>query len=93
MSIIRSGSSRDPHLMRCLFFFVAHYQLVLSPLHILGKQNEEADRLSRDSQLIPGAKLDPTPLGADLMAALVTHQPDWTSESWRGVLRSTLQKV
>ena len=101
VAIIRSGSSRDPcvmHLMRCLFFFVAHYQLVLSPVHIPGKQNEAADNLSRDAlssffQLIPGAKQDPTPLGADLMAALVTHQPDWTSESWRGVLRSTLRKV
>jgi hypothetical protein len=47
-----------------------------------------ADHLLRDAlssflQLIPGAKVDPTPLGADLMAALVTNQPHWTSEGWR----------
>ena len=37
------------HLMRCLFFFVAHFQLVLAPAHIPGKQNVAADHLSRDA--------------------------------------------
>ena len=86
------------HLMRCLFFFVAYYQLVLAPAHIPGKQNVAANHISRDDlssflQLIPGAKADPTPLKADLMATLVTNQPDWTSEDWRSMLRSTLRKV
>ena len=101
VAIVKSGSSRDPgvmHLMRCLFFFVAHYQLMLSPAHIPGKLNVAADHLSRGAlssffQVVPGAKKDPTPLGADLLAALVTQQPDWTSESWRSVLHSTLRKV
>ena len=80
------------HLRRCLFFFTARYQLILAPVHIPGKLNVAADHLSRDAlssffQLTPGAKEEPTPLGADLMAALVT---DWTSESWRSVLRSML---
>ena len=100
VAIVRSGTSKDPcvmHLMRCLFFFVAHHQLVLSPTHIPGKQNEAADHLSRNAlssffQLIPSAKVNPSPLRADLMAALVT-QPDRTSESWRRVLRSSLRKV
>ena len=101
VAIITSGSSRDPvvmHLMRCLFFFVAHYELVLSPKHIPGKLNEAADNLSRDSlssfmQLVPGADRNPTSIGEELMAALVTQQPDWTSESWRMILRSTLRRV
>jgi hypothetical protein len=81
--------------MRCLFFFVAYYQLVLAPAHIPGNQNEAADHLSRDAlpsffQLVPGEKEEPTPLRADLKAALVTRQPDWMLESWRTVLRSTL---
>ena len=143
VAIVRSGSSRDPcvmHLMRCLFFFTARYQLILAPVHLPGKLNVAADHLSRDAlssflQLTPGAKdspmrgyiplsgllilstsptwspffvdlssstllafplffllEEPTPLGADLMAALVTDQPDWTSESWRSVLRSILRK-
>ena len=101
VAIIRSGTSKDRgvmHLMRCLFFFVAHYQLVLAPAHIPGKQNEAADHLSRDAlssffQINPKAKRDPTPLGAELMAALVASQPDWTSETWRSVLRSSLRKA
>lgn len=101
VAIVKSGSSKDPtvmHLMRCLFFFVAHYQLVLLPAHIPGKENVAADHLSRDAlssffQLVPGARKDPTPLGAGLMAALVTQQPDWMSEAWRAMLHSTLQRV
>ena len=37
VAIIQSGSSRDPtamHLMRCLFFFTARFQIVLAPAHI-----------------------------------------------------------
>ena len=83
VAIVRSGSSRDPcvmHLMRCLFFFVAHYQLVLAPAHIPGKQNEAADHLSRDalSSAGPGREGASNPAR---MAALVTQQQDWTSES------------
>ena len=97
VAIVRSGSSRDPcvmHLMRYLFFFTARYQLILAPVHLPGKLNVAADHLSLSSflQLTPGAKEEPTPLGADMMAALVTDQPDWTSESWRSVLRSILRK-
>ena len=67
VAIVKLGSSKDPtvmHLMRCLFFFVAHYQLVLLPAHIPGKENVVADHLSRGAlssffQLVPGARKDP----------------------------------
>ena len=52
VAIIRSGSSKDRsamHLLQCLFFFTARYQVVLASAHIPGKRNEAADRLSRDS--------------------------------------------
>ena len=42
VAIIRSGSAKDPitmHLMRCLFFFTAAYNLVLEPRHVLGREN------------------------------------------------------
>lgn len=101
VAVVRSGSSRDQgvmHLLRCLFFFLAHHQIVLAPVHIPGRLNEAADSLSRNAlpsfrQLIPAAQADPTPLAEELMAALVTEQPDWTSEAWRRVLHSTLRKV
>ena len=58
-----------------------------------------ADHLSRDAlssflQLILGEKEDQTPLRVDLMAALVTNQPDWTSEGWRsGAVYVSSQKA
>ena len=63
VAIIRSGTSRDPgvmHLMQCLFFFMARFQVVLQPAHIPGKQNEAADHLSKEAlssflQLMPTA--------------------------------------
>ena len=93
---IKSGTSKDPrvmHLMRCLFFFTASHQIVLLPCHLPGRLNVAADHLSRDAlpsflQLVLQAKARPTPLAEDLMGALVTQQPDWTSASWRAVLRS-----
>ena len=101
VAIIKSGSSRDllaMHLMRCLFFFSAYYQIVLAPAHIPGKLNEAADHLSRDAlssflQLVLEAQSQPTPLGEELLATLVLQQPDWTSENWRNMLRCILRKV
>ena len=101
VAIIRSGSSRDPtamHLMRCLFFFTARYQIVLAPEHIPGKLNAAADSLSRDAlpsflQLMPKAKERPAPLPEELLEALVVRQPDWTSPTWRSVLQRTFKKA
>lgn len=101
VAIIRSGSSRDPtamHLMRCLFFFTARYQIVLVPAHIPGKLNVAADYLSRDAlssflQLVPKAKERPASLPEELLEALVVRQPDWTSPTWRSVLKRTFTKA
>ena len=60
VAIVRSGTSRHPlvmHLMRCLSFFVAYYQLYLDPVHLPGKYNEEADALSRDTLPVSAAQL------------------------------------
>jgi hypothetical protein len=101
VAIDRSGSSRDPsaiHFMQCLFFFTAHYEIVLAPAHIPGRHNEAADHLFRDAlssfiQLVPEAKTRRTPLRKELMDALVVVQPDWTSATWRSVLQGTFRKV
>ena len=95
VTIIRSGSSKDPsamHLLRCLFFFTTRYQVVLASAHIPGKCNEAADRLSRDSlssffQLVPDAKKRPSVLPQELLDALVIRKPDWTSLTWSVMLR------
>ena len=52
VAIVRSGTSKHQlfmHLMRCLFFFVAVYQVYLEPVHLPGVRNEAADALSRDN--------------------------------------------
>ena len=93
VAIIRSGSAKDPitmHLMRCLFFFTAAYNLVLEPRHVPGRENTAADYLSRDAlssflQIVPHAQELPTELPEVLMQALVHQMPDWTSEQWRVV--------
>ena len=101
VAILKSGTSRHPlviHLMRCLFFYVACHHLFLDPVHLPGKQNEAADRLSRDDlprflQLVPSAQRLPTPHPDELMQALVLRTPDWTSDVWTNVLRTTLTRA
>ena len=97
VAIVRTGTAKDPlvmHLLRCLFFFTARYQLTLLPKHLPGRENVAADHLSRDAlssfrQVVPHAKAEPTTLPDNLMEALVLQRPDWTSLSWRDVLRSS----
>jgi hypothetical protein len=59
------------------------------------KDNAAADHWSCDSlssflQLVPNASPQPTILPDRLMEALVEHQPDWASLTWRVVFRSIL---
>ena len=100
VAIIRSGTSRHPlvmHLMRCLFFFVAYYQLYLVPVHLPGKYNEAADALSRDNlplflQLNTRADSRGTPIPVCLTHSILGGTPDWASPTWMSVLCSTLRK-
>ena len=74
-------------------YYTAFNQIVLAPQHLPGKENRAADHLSRDAlssflQLVPSAQHHPTPLPVELILALVTQRPDWTSASWRAVLRT-----
>lgn len=101
VAILRSGTSKHHlamHLMRCLFFFMARYQLELHPEHLPGHLNTAADSLSRTHnpssflQLNPWAHQHPTPLPEPLLQALVLQQLDWTDNSWVAVLRSTLRR-
>ena len=101
VAIVKSGTSKDAlvmYLMRCLFLFTAHHQLVLLPKHLPGIKNVPTDHLSRDAlfcflQLMPGAMKEPTVLPKKLMEALVAQRIDWESVSWRAVLRSSLPMV
>ena len=49
VSALSSGSAKDPllmHLLRCLHFFLAHFDISLTASHIAGVYNTAADALS-----------------------------------------------
>ena len=101
VAILRSGRSRDRrvmHLMRSLFFFTAHHNIVLASRHIPGQNNGAADALSRNNSAsfftqVPGAARHPTRIDPELRQMLVSRQPDWTSQTWMNLLQSFLQRV
>ena len=93
VAVIRSGSSRDErvmHLMRSLFFILAHYNMQLSAQHIPGVENRAADALSRNDAAsfltqVPLAKREPSIIPGELLQMLVHEQHDWMSRSWKNL--------
>ena len=64
VEVLNNGYSRDAtflmHLLRFLFFISEHYQFLVDAVHISGKENMQADALSRSLvssffQMVPGA--------------------------------------
>ena len=75
------------HLLRCLAFVAARYQLRLLASHIPGCHNQIADALSRNNlttfrALFPQAKAEPSPVPDELIRLLIPHLPDWNSQHW-----------
>ena len=98
--VLNTGYSRDPqimHLLRCLFFIKAHFQMEIKVSHIPGIKNTQADAISRDllgvffSQ-VPAASPSPTSVSPPLLALLVESQPDWTSPHWATLFRNCFQQ-
>jgi hypothetical protein len=51
VSVVNSGYARDTammHLLRCLFFMVAHFHIQVKATHLAGVSNVAADTLSRN---------------------------------------------
>lgn len=98
VAIVNSGRSKMDkamHLMRCLSFFLAQWDVTLVCQHIPGVENNAADALSRDSlslfqQLVPEAAKDATPIPEGLIQCLVTDSPDWTKVDWVTLFKSTI---
>ena len=91
VTAINKGSAKDTtvmHLLRCLWFFTALFDIDIKATHIPGINNEAADMLSRNQSkrfLIahPHASKFPTPLPATLTSLIAPQQLDWTSPSFR----------
>ena len=99
VTIINTGAARDHllmHLIRCLFFYSAHYQFTISAVHLPGRDNRGADALSRnqlDRFFLNCPQANPTPLviPAPLLSLAVFRRPDWTSKLWKQLFASTLR--
>ena len=101
VAILNSGSSKDERamqLLRSLFLFMASYDVSGFGEHIPGVENGPADSLSRGNHLsflsqVPSARREPSRVPEGLWQALVISQPDWTSQSWTGLLTGFLRRA
>ncbi len=85
------------HLLRCLFFVEAVYQFQLSASHIPGRDNTEADDVSRDRlssfrSMVPQADREPTKFPEELPQLLFRQDLDWTSPTWTRLFTSIVAK-
>ena len=90
VALVNSGCSKIPqlmHLLRCLFFIRAHFQLAVSAVHVPGIENTLADAISRNQlhilfAQVPEAMCRRVEIPPNLLSLLVEDQPDWTSPTW-----------
>jgi len=98
---INKGTAKPPlvmHLLRCLWFFTAYYDITLNASHILGAVNTAADQLSRNYlpqfyTTCPSASRLPTPLPRPLLLIVSPTGPDWTSSKFKNLFKATIQST
>ena len=97
---LSAGTARDPllmHLLRCLHFFTATYQIGLDARHVAGTLNTAADALSRNKLSVffgssPQAHPEAARVPAPLLDMLLHQRPDWLSPTWRKLFLSSWDK-
>ena len=101
VSCLSSRSSRDhhlSHLLRCLFFFEAHFEFSYRAKHIAGSLNSAADALSRNKlanfvSLCPQAHKTASVIPEALSDLLLNPALNWTSNRWKHLFQDTLRRV
>ena len=101
VSVVNSGYSRVPrimHLLRCLFFIRARFNVELIASHIPGKVNCLADAISRDQlavlfSQVPSALWNLCQLPTPLVSLLLDQHLDWTSHNWRASFEACFPPV
>ena len=96
VSILASRTSRNSslmHLLRCLFFFEAYYNIHITASHIPGHTNVLADDLSRNRlssffTQAPHMHKLPAPLPLMGLDLLLDIELDWSSPAWMQLFRS-----
>ena len=93
-----SGYSKVPriaHLLRCLFFIKARFEIFLEVRHLPGAVNLIADAISRDNlpvlfTQVPEAVATRSPIPPTLVELLLNNKLQWTSATWRSQFASGL---
>ena len=101
VAVANSGYSKAPrimHLLRCLFFIRALYQFTVHVVYIEGSDNTWADAISRNYPVVIDSQVfrstyQRTPIPEGLITMLMVEQPDWTSDRWIKLFRSSLRLV
>jgi len=95
---INKGSSKDNmvmHLLRCLWFFTAYFDISITATHLPGVLNTSADMLSRNQlcqfhHLHPDTSFVPAFLPPSLLSLICPHQLDWTSPAFIKLFKQTI---
>jgi len=90
VAAINKGSSKEPmvmHLLRCLWFFSAFFEINILASHIPGVLNTAADMLSRNraAQFLcshPSASCKPMQVPTPLLKIISPKRLDWTSRAF-----------
>ena len=98
---INKCSSKEPitmHLLRCLWFFSAHFDIRVVASHIPGVVNIAADQLSRNKsmeflQANPHASRTPVPFPTPLLKLVSPRKQDWTSPSFLRHFKRTINRL
>ena len=83
------------HLLRCMHFFCTLHDITVRAEHIPGANNSVADAIFRNNlqvlfQEVPGVSKVSDPIRPALRQLLVDQRPDWLSDTWRALLKSSL---
>ena len=101
VAVVNSGYSKvDPimHLLRCLLFVRANFQIDLWVVHVPGKENRVADAIFRDNLLflysqVPGSQGRRSPISPSGLDLLSRQHLNWTSPDWTRRFRDCFQRV
>ena len=90
-----SHNSKAMHLLRCLSFIAAKFELSFLAVHLLGWENIIGDALSRNIILslfysrCPQESHHLTDIPVALVKLLVGSRPDWTFRQWTNLWSAT----
>ena len=96
VQVVQALNAADPllcSLLRCLYFYSAHYQFTFTAEHIPGVKNVAADALSRNNLPLFRSLFLQVPrhtIPHRLVELFLLQMPDWNSGAWMTQFRSSL---